>query len=99
MPVGLVASLIGAFVAAMGSMAGRVLIALGIGFVTYKGIDTGIEALKTQAINGLKGLPADALNLVAYLWLDKALTVIFSAVVVVLSMRAVGGSVKRMVAK
>lgn len=92
-------ALIGALAAAMGTLAGRVLIALGFGFVSYKGIDTGIGALKTMAVDGVRGMPADALNLVGFLWIDKALTVIFSAVVVSLTMRALGGTVKRLVAK
>jgi hypothetical protein len=35
-------ALIGALAGAMATFAGRALIALGIGFVTYKGIDVGI---------------------------------------------------------
>ena len=99
MPAMFIAALWGALASAMGSLIGRALIALGIGFVTYKGIDLGIASLKTQVVNGVNSLPADALNLVGYLWLDKALTVIFSGVVTSLSMRAVGGSVKKMVFK
>ncbi len=92
-------ALIGAFAGAMGTLAGRVLIALGLGFVSYKGIDLGISALKDEAIRGMQGIPADALSLAGYLWLDKALSVIFSAVAVALSMRAVSGTVKKLVAK
>lgn len=99
MPAMFIAALWGALATAMGSLIGRALIALGIGFVTYKGIDLGIAALKTQAVNGINSLPSDALNLVGYLWLDKALTVVFSGVVTSLSMKAVGGSVKKMVFK
>lgn len=92
-------ALIGALAGAMATFAGRALLALGVGFVTYKGIDTGIGALKTMAMDGVKGLPADALQLVGFLWIDKALTVIFSAVVVSITMRTVGGSLKKMVVK
>lgn len=99
MPALFISALIGALASAMGALAGRVLIALGIGFVTYKGIDVGIASLKSSVISGINGLPADALGLLGYLWVDKALTIIFSAIVVALSMRALGGSVKRMVAK
>jgi hypothetical protein len=92
-------ALIGAFAAAMGTLAGRALIALGFGFVSYKGIDLAIGKLKDAAIAGLQGIPSDAVALVGYLWLDKALSVIFSAVVVALSMKALNGTVKRLVAK
>jgi len=92
-------ALIGALAAAMATFIGRALIALGVGFVTYKGIDLGIAVLKDFAISGVRGLPADALGLVGYLWLDKALSVVFSAVATSLAMRALGGSVKKLVAK
>lgn len=92
-------ALIGALAGAMATFAGRALIALGVGFVTYKGIDTGIGALKTMAMNGVKGLPVEALQLVGFLWIDKALTVIFSAVVVAITMRTIGGSLKKAVLK
>jgi hypothetical protein len=94
-----VPALVGALATAMGTLAGRAIIALGIGFVTYKGIDLSIAAMKDAAINSIKGLPVDALNLVGYLWLDKGITVIISAVAVALSMKALGGSVKKMVLK
>lgn len=90
---------LGALAVAMGSLAGRVLIALGIGFVTYKGLDFGIDQLRLQVVNAVKGMPVQTLNFLAYLWLDKALSVVFSGVVVALTMRQLGGSVKRMVAK
>jgi hypothetical protein len=99
MPLMFISALWGALGAAMGSLIGRAVIALSIGFVSYKGIDLGISALKTQAINGVNSLPADALGLVGYLWLDKALTVVFSGVVTALSMKLVGGSLKKMVFK
>lgn len=93
------AALMGALATAAGSLAGRVLLALGIGFVTYKGVDVAVTTVKQNVISSVGGLPAQALNLFGYLWLDKALTIIFSAVAVSLSMRLLGGSVKRMVAK
>lgn len=95
----LIPMLIGALATAMASMVGRLIIALGIGFVTYKGIDLSIASLKTQAMNGVNALPSDALNLVGYLWIDKALSVIFSAVVIALSMKLIGGSIKKAVFK
>jgi hypothetical protein len=99
MPALFLSSLIGALAAAMGTLAGRVLLALGFGFVTYKGVDLGIASLKAQVISSVQGLSADALSLVGYLWLDKALTVVFSSVVVAMTMRALGGSIKKLVAK
>lgn len=92
-------ALIGALATAMGTLVGRAIIALGIGFATYKGIDLGIEQLKQTVMTAVTGVPGQALQLIGYLWLDKALSVVFSGVGVALTMRALGGSVKRMVVK
>ncbi|WP_297843735.1 DUF2523 family protein [Pseudomonas sp.] len=92
-------ALVGALATAVGSLAGRVLIALGIGFVTYKGVDVSILAMKNAAVSSVQGLSADALALVGFLWLDKALSMMFSAVAASMAIRAIGGSVKKMVFK
>jgi len=94
-----VPALVGALAAAMGSFVGRALIALGVGFVSYKGIDLGLNSLRDLAISNVKGMPVQVVGFLAYLWVDKALTVIFSGVAVALSMRMIGGSVKKMVIK
>ena len=46
-----VPALMGALAAAMGSFIGRAIIALGIGFVTYKGIDLSIDAIKSSVMS------------------------------------------------
>lgn len=92
-------ALVGALASAMGSFIGRAIIALGIGTITYTGISLGIDSLKASAMSAVNGLPADALGLVGYLWMDKAMTIIFSAVAVSISMRLLSGSLKKMVIK
>jgi len=91
--------LIGALAASMGTLAGRVMIALGFGVATYSGITAGVESLKQTAISQLSGLPADTVSMLGFLWVDKGLTVIFSAFATALTMRTVGGSIKKMVLK
>jgi hypothetical protein len=93
------AGLVGALANAMVSFAGRATLAVGIGFTTFTGITLAIGSIKTSAIAGVNGLGADALGLVGYLWLDKGMTLIFSAIVTALAMKAIGGSVKKMVLK
>jgi len=92
-------ALMGALATAMGTLVGRAILALGIGFATYKGVDLGIETLKQTVMTSISGVPGQALSLIGYLWIDKALTVVFSGVGVALTMRALGGSVKKMVFK
>lgn len=92
-------ALIGALVAAVGSIVGRAIIAAGIGFVTYKGLDVALASMKNQVVSGLSSNAGDVAALLGYLWFDRALMVIFSAVTVSLSLRLVGGSVKRLIHK
>jgi hypothetical protein len=94
-----ISSLVGALATAMGSFVGRAMLALGVGTVTYTGITFAIDSFRNTVISSISGLPADALGLVGYLWMDKMLTIIFSGVTVALTMRAIGGSVKKMVMK
>jgi hypothetical protein len=95
----LVAEIIGAFAKSMSSWAFRVLLAVGIGFVTYKGSDVAISAMRDAAISSVRGLPADALGLIGFLWLDKALSIIFSAVAASIAVRGIGSSVKKVALK
>lgn len=92
-------ALMGGLATITASIVGRVVLALGIGFVTYTGISAGIDAIQAQVISSVSGLTGDSLALVGYLWIDKAISVIFSAVSVSIAMRGIGGSVKKMVFK
>lgn len=94
-----VPALLGGLATVMGSLIGRAILALGIGFVTYAGISVALNTMKQNVITGVSGLTGDALGLVGYLWLDKGITIIFSAVAASLAMRGIGGSVKKMVFK
>jgi hypothetical protein len=99
MPALFLSALIGHLATAMGAFVYRALMALGVGFATYTGITLAIGAVKTQAIAGVNALTGDALGLVGYLWLDKGLTLIFSAIVAALAMKGINGSIKRIVLK
>lgn len=92
-------ALMGALAVAMASLIGRAILAIGIGFVTYTGVTVAIASIKTQAIASVNALAADTLGLLGYLWIDKAMTLIFSAMVAALSMRLISGSIKKMVFK
>lgn len=94
-----VPALIGALATVMATLVGRVLLALSVGFVTYKGISLSIEAIKVSVISSFGGMTGDMASLVGYLWLDKGVSIIFSAITISLTMRFVGGSIKKMVLK
>lgn len=84
-------ALLGAIGTVMGSLVGRVLLALGISFISFSGI-TKITSISMDMVkNSMGGLPTEVLALVAYMWIDKALTLYFSAVVAAFAIR-LGGS-------
>ena len=57
MPV-FIAALGGMLINIVGSLVGRVLVALGMAVVTYTGVNASLEAMKTQAIQSFAALPA-----------------------------------------
>jgi hypothetical protein len=96
----IVAAVAGALLQICASMVGRVLLALGISFVTFMGADTGIGWLRTSIQSNFMGLPVDALNFLAWLWVDKAISLLFSAYAAASAIGMVGGaSFTRMVSK
>lgn len=95
----LIPALVGAITMLIGSWVGRALLALGISFVTYKGASAAIASVKTLVIQRFNGMPVDVLNLVGFLALDKAITIILSAYLFRVSIRAAGGVVKKAVLK
>jgi hypothetical protein len=58
----------------------RLAIGLGVGFITYQGLDVSLAALKTQVFSMLSGLPLAALQILGLMSVDKALNIIFSAI-------------------
>lgn len=99
MPVFL-AALLGGLVSAAGSIAGRVLISLGIGYVTYEGLSTAMDYMKNLVWSNLGSLASDILQLVSVLEVDTAINIMFSAVAARLVIRGLtGGAITKMVIK
>lgn len=73
------ATLAGLFLNIAGSVVGRVLLALGMGYVTYTGFDLAIGSLLTQIKSNMSAMPAEALNFLGFLWVDKCIGMVFSA--------------------
>lgn len=94
-----VPAIVGALAIAMGSFIGRAIIALGVGFITYKGIGAAIDGIRVQVITSVQGLPAEVVGLLGFLWIDKAINIILSAITTALAVRFIGGSFKKMVIK
>lgn len=63
----------------VGSMAGRVLVALGIGVATYTGISTTAGWVKSQAVSALLGLGPEVVGILGMLKVGVCINIIFSA--------------------
>lgn len=92
-------ALLGGIAAVLGTMVGRILVALGLSFVTYKGADLAIGQVLTLIKNAFSGAPSDVVSLLAFLWVDRAIAMMFAAFTSALAISGIGGSIKRMVRK
>lgn len=99
MPLLFLSALLGGLATAMGSFVFRAILALGIGTITYTGLSVAINSIKSSVVSSFSGMPADMVGLLGYLWVDKCLSIVFSAVVTALTMRLVSGSLKKVVIK
>lgn len=84
--------LLGGLLSIAGSLVGRVLLALGMGFVTYQGFDVGITWLLNQIKNNITGMPPEVIQFLAFLWVDKAIGLVFSAYSASLLIRMAGST-------
>jgi len=90
MPV-LLASLLGGLINVAGSIAGRVLIALGISAVTYTGLTSSLGWLQSQAVANFQGLPAEMLAVAGLLQVGNFISLIISAITVRLTLQGLTG--------
>jgi len=72
-----------------GSLAVQVLVGLGMGVVTYTGVDLTFAYLKGQAIANFAGLPADLVQLLGFMKVGNAISVVSSAYMARLTMTTV----------
>lgn len=99
MPI-LLGSIIGALMQACGTLVGRVLVSLGIGYVTYTGIDTSIAWARDFAVSHIQSLPALALQVVGTLQIGVCISILTSALATRMVLQGLtSGAIKRMVTK
>jgi hypothetical protein len=73
------APLLGGLVEIMGSLVGQALIALGIGYFTYSGIDTGIAWAKDQFFSSASALDPLTVQVLSVLRIDQCVNILVSA--------------------
>lgn len=79
MPV-FIAAIGGMLINLVGTLVGRVLIALGISVITYTGISTTLDFLKAQAIGAFAGLPPDVFGMLGVLRVGQCISIVTSAI-------------------
>jgi hypothetical protein len=91
-------ALLGGLISVAGTIVGKVLLSLGIGYVAYQGVDTAMEWVKVVFLSGVSGLPADAVGVMATMKVGVCFSMLFSALTIRLVMAGLtGGAIKRMV--
>ena len=94
------ASLLGGLISVAGTLVGRVLISLGIGYVTFSGVDTAITWAKTQFLSGVGGLPADAVGIANTMKVGVCVSMLLAALTARLVLSGLtSGTITRMVQK
>ena len=79
MPVFIVA-IGGMLINIVGSLVGRVLVALGMGIVTYTGVNAALDELKAQAIQSFAGLPPEVVGMLGVMKVGVAISIVTSAI-------------------
>ena len=85
-------NLLGGLLTIVSPMVWRVLLALGMSFVTFKGFDLTVAWLLTQIKGYIGGMPADVISFLAWCWVDKAIGMVFSAYTAAIAVKVAGGA-------
>lgn len=88
----LLMSLLGGLLTIVGSVVGRVLLALGMGYATYSGFDVAVTWLLDQIKSNIGAMPADVVGFFAFMWVDKAIGLVFSAYTAALVVKLAGST-------
>ncbi|KAB2963859.1 DUF2523 domain-containing protein [Zoogloea sp.] len=83
-----------------GSFAGRLLLAVGFEFVTYKGVDLMFDGVKSAAFNYLGGLPGDIFQMIGLVGIPQAIGIVFGAIAARMGISGIrNGSFTRLLSK
>lgn len=94
------AALVGALVQAAGTIVGKVLLSLGIGYAVFTGVDASIAFAKAQFLAGISAQHAQTIAVASALKIGVQVNILFSALLARLTLNGLtGGTIKRMVSK
>lgn len=100
MPIAmLIMNIAGVLLTLCGPLVSRVLIALGISYVGYTGAEAGFAVMFQEVKSAFGGVSSDIVNFLAFMYVDKALSVIASSYVAGLAVKSASGVIQKMVIK
>lgn len=76
----LIAAIGGMLINLVGTLAGRVLIALGLSVVTYTGVNASLSWMKTYALNAIGGMTPEVVSLMGFLKVGQCISIVTSAI-------------------
>ena len=83
-----------------GSLIGRVLTALGVGVVSYVGVDLTLTYFKNSAVSAFTALPSSIVGLLSLMQVGSCVSMVFSAMLMRLTLQGLtSGSIKSWVKK
>ena len=75
-------ALLGGLINIAGTLAGKVLIGLGISVITYTGFSSSLDWLKGQAVASFSGLPVEIIGMLALMKVGTCISIVSSAIAV-----------------
>ena len=93
-----IGALLGGLIQIAGTLVGKVLISLGIGFVVFSGIDTSLGWMKSEIVNYVGQAGSQALAAASALRLGTCISILTSALSARLVLNGLtGGTLKKMI--
>lgn len=93
----LAAAIWGALLQLLGTLVGRVLVSLGIGYTIFSGVDVSIEFARDFVISKITSSSAQTVRAAGSMQIGTAISILTSALVTRLTLNGMtGGVVKRM---
>lgn len=93
-----IGALLGGLIQIAGTLVGRVLLSLGIGFVVFSGLDTSLDWVKSEIISSIGQSGSQALAAASALRLGTCISILISALSARLLLNGLtGGTLKKMI--
>jgi hypothetical protein len=92
--------LLGGLIDVAGTLVGKVLIALGIGFISYEGVSSLLDFAEASIKSNILSMPVEVTQILHTTKVDVAVSILTSAVVARLTLQGLtAGGLRRMVRK